>query len=103
MKTTKFTPKDVKKIAELAQIPVTEEEQKKLSEGFNTTLTVVNELFAVNVGGIEPTHQVTGLENVFRKDEIDETRMLSQSQALSNAPRTHNGYFVVEQVIEQES
>lgn len=103
MKGTTFTAKEVKHIASLANIPVTPEEESSLALGFNTTISVVDELFQVNVTGVEPTHQVTGLENVLRKDEIDKTRMLSQAQALSNAPRTHNGYFVVEQVIEQES
>lgn len=101
-KMVKFTPKDVKHIATLAQIPVTESEEKNLADGFNTTIKVVNELFAAKVQGVEPTHQVTGRENVFREDEIDVERMLTQEQALQNAPRVHNGFFVVDQVLEEK-
>jgi len=101
--TTKFTPEDVTNIAKLANIPIADEEKTKLAEEFTTTMGVVNQLFAVDTKGVEPTHQVTGLENVFREDIVEKDRMLSQDEALSNAPRTHNGYFVVEQVIEKES
>jgi len=103
MKGTTFSAKDVTHIAALANIPVTAQEEQKLADGFNTTLHVVDQLSAVNVDGVEPTSQVTGLENVFRKDEVDGTRMLSQEEALRNAPRTHNGFFVVDQVLEQKS
>ncbi len=104
MKTTKkstitFSSQDVKKIAALAKIPVTPQEEQKLADGFNATMDVVDELFKVDVAGIEPTSQVTGLVNVFREDEVDATRQFSQEQALANAKRTYNGFFVVPQII----
>ena len=102
MTSVKFTPLDVQHIAKLANIPVTPEEEQKLADGFNTVIKVVEKLFLVNVAGVEPTHQVTGLENVFREDEVDTIRMFSQDQALSNAKNSYNGFFVVDQVIEQE-
>ena len=93
---------DVKKIAKLALIPITAEEEKSLKEGFKTTLKVVDTLFSVDVKGVIPTSQVTGLENVFREDEIDAVRQFTQEQALANAPRKHNGYFVVDQILEND-
>src|SRR3989338_3562800 len=99
---TKFTTDDVTYIASLARIPVTDEEKKKLAAGFNTTIAVVDELQKVDVKNVEPTHQVTGRQNVYREDVIDEKRMLPQDKALMNAPRTHKGYFVVDQIIEQD-
>lgn len=95
-----FSSQDVQKIAVLANIPVTEELAADLADGFTTTMKVVDELNAVDVAGVEPTNQVTGLENVFREDEIDTSRMFTQEQALSNGKRTHNGFFVVDQVLE---
>lgn len=97
-----FTPKDVKKIAALAKIPVTSAQEKDLARGFTTTMEVVDELFKVDVAGVVPTSQVTGSTNVFREDEVDTTRMFTQEQALPNAKQTYNGFFVVEQIIEQE-
>ena len=101
MKAVKFTTKDVKKIAALAKIPVTESEEEALASGFTKTMSVVDEVFNVDVKNVEPTHQVTGLENVFREDEIDTPRMFSADEALKNAPRTHNGFFVVDQILEE--
>ncbi|MFZ5845047.1 MAG: Asp-tRNA(Asn)/Glu-tRNA(Gln) amidotransferase subunit GatC [Patescibacteria group bacterium] len=102
MKGVKFTTTDVKYIAALANIPITSAEEEKLAQDFNTTMAVVDELFKVPVAGIEPTHQVTGLANAFREDEVDVERMFTQDQALFNAPRTYNGFFVVERVIAKD-
>jgi aspartyl/glutamyl-tRNA(Asn/Gln) amidotransferase C subunit len=99
---TTFTPDDVKKIAGLANIPIEETEKNKLAEGFNTTIKVVDTLFSVDIKGVAPTSQVTGMTNVFREDETDAQRMFTQDQALHNAPRKHNGYFVVDQVLEDD-
>jgi len=93
----------VKHIASLAKIPVLEEEEKELTEGFNKTLTVVDELFKVDVANVEPTHQVTGLENVLREDKVDEKKMLNQKEALSNTKNKHNGYFVVNRIIDDKT
>jgi aspartyl-tRNA(Asn)/glutamyl-tRNA(Gln) amidotransferase subunit C len=100
--TTTITKDTVSKIARLANIPTTDKEEEKLAAGFTTTMKVVDKLFQVDVDGVEPTNQVTGLENVFREDEVDAERMFTQDQALSNTKRKHNGFFVVDQVIEQD-
>lgn len=101
-KIKKFTSEDVRKIAKLAKIPITTREEESLAEGFNTTMKVVDTLFSVDVKGVTPTSQVTGLENVFREDEIDGQRVFTQEQALANAPRKHNGFFVVDQILEDD-
>ena len=88
-------------IAHLAQIPITAEEEKKLEKAFDETLKVVDQLQQLDVKNVEPTHQVTGLVNVLREDLVDDVHMLTQEQVLSNTKQTHNGYFVVNQLIEQ--
>jgi aspartyl-tRNA(Asn)/glutamyl-tRNA(Gln) amidotransferase subunit C len=92
----------VSHIAKLAHIPVTPEEEKKLEAAFEETLAVVEKLQTVDVSGVEPTYQVTGLENVLREDTIDEQKMFSQAEALANAKETHEGFVVVPQVISQD-
>lgn len=96
-----FLQNDVKKVSELASIPLTQQETEKLADGFTQTMKVVDTLSTVTVANVEPTSQVTGLENVFREDTIDTTHMLSQQEALANAKHTHNGYFVVSRVLDQ--
>lgn len=101
MKAAPFTSATVQKIATLAHIPIQDEEAEVLAKGFTTTMKVVDELAKVDVEGVVPTSQVTGFEDVFREDEIDTTRMFTQEQALSNGKRTHNGFFVVDQILEE--
>jgi aspartyl-tRNA(Asn)/glutamyl-tRNA(Gln) amidotransferase subunit C len=97
-----FSADDVGHIAKLANIPVTDLEKQTLAQGFTQTMKVVDDLFKVDINHVQPTHQVTGLENVLREDEVDVTRMFTQAQALANAKRTHNGYIVVDQVMEEK-
>lgn len=100
MKGSTFSSSDVSKIAKLANIPITEARAEDLAQGFTKTMVVVDELTKVDVQNVEPTNQVTGLENVLREDVVDTTRMFTQEEALKNAKRTHNGFFVVDQVLE---
>lgn len=96
-----FTPDDVARIAKLAAIPVTDDEKRRLADGFTATMAVVAKLGDADTGSVGPTHQVTGLSNVLRDDEVDETRMFSQEEALANAKQQHDGYFVVPYVLDK--
>ena len=98
---TKFTPADVTRIGVLANIPLAEDEKQKLADGFTTTLGVIEKLNDVDVSKAKTVH-MTGLKNVLREDVVDEERMFSQDEALANAPRTDNGYFVVDRLIDEE-
>ncbi|MDG2214819.1 MAG: Asp-tRNA(Asn)/Glu-tRNA(Gln) amidotransferase subunit GatC [Verrucomicrobiota bacterium] len=48
--------------------------------------------------GVEPTAHAVPLENVLREDELGVS--LSHEEALSNAPKTTNGLFVVPKIVE---
>ncbi|MCB9800739.1 MAG: Asp-tRNA(Asn)/Glu-tRNA(Gln) amidotransferase subunit GatC [Pseudomonadales bacterium] len=97
-----ITPQQVKHIANLANIPVTEGEVTDLADAFEETLDVVANLQSVDTSKVEPTHQVTGLENVLREDVVDEAHMFTQAEALANAKETHEGFIVVPIIIDQE-
>ena len=99
---TKISKDLVKHMSRLARIPISGQEEEELAKGFNKTLEVIDNLFNVDVKGVEPTHQVTGLENVLREDKVDEKKMLTQEQALSNTKNKHNGYFVVDQILAED-
>lgn len=93
---------DIKHVAALANLTLTSSQAKKLPPQFTQTLdtlAIINELDTQNV---EPTSQVTGLINITRPDKIDPSRILSQASALSQAPRTHAGYFVVPSVLDAQ-
>ncbi len=98
---TIISPQQVDHIAHLANIPTSPEERERLAHEFSDTLQVINQLRQVDVIGVEPTHQVTGLENIWREDLVEESRMFTQEEALKNATQTHNGYFLVNRILEE--
>lgn len=96
------TPADVQHIAQLAQIPVTEKETEKFAKAFVEILGVVDQLRQLDVSKTPTTHQVIGLENVWREDVVNQKKMFTQKQALANAAETHDGYFVVPRILEEK-
>ena len=97
-----ITTETVAHIAQLAQIPVSQQQQEALRSAFAETLATFDSLQAIDTTDTQPTYQVTGLENVLREDIIDKRHTFTQAQALANAKRAHNGYFVVGRIIEEK-
>lgn len=95
-----LTSEQVKKVAKLANLPLTPEEEEKYSEQLSEILEYVEQLDKVDTSGVEPTFNVTGLNNVM---DDDETRpSLSQENALSNASNKKDNLFVTKGVFEEE-
>jgi len=103
MSSQKTNKQRVLDTAALAAIPLSEEQAEALSSDFEEIVTMMGQLSAIDTADVEETHQVTGLHNVWREDEVIEADMLTQQEALQNAKRTHNGYFVVPRLIEDKS
>lgn len=90
---------DVSHVAKLANLPLTEEEKKKFETQLTETLDYVNQLEEIDTKNVEPTSQVTGLENVTREDVV--TPSMSQEEALKNAKSTYKGFFKVPAIMEE--
>lgn len=88
-------------IAQLANLPVSSQQQQAFAEAFSQTIEEVEKIFQVDVQDVEPTHHVTGLVNIWRADEVDSERMLPQELAISQADHILNGYIVVDRIIEE--
>ena len=89
---------DVRKVAKLARLSFSEEEEARLVTDLNQMLAYVASLDALDTSQVAPTTHVLPLSNVFRTDEPAES--LSQEAALANAPRSGHGHFRVPKVIE---
>ena len=63
-----ITIDQVKKIAQLARIKLTPAEEKRHTETISAVLDYMKILNEVDINGVEPTCQVTGLNNVTRED-----------------------------------
>ena len=86
---------DVSHTAKLAIIPLTKDEEEHFSKQFTSILNLVSQLQKIDTRNVAPTSQVTGLVNIFREDTVEPDRTFSQKEALANAKKQHNGYFVV--------
>jgi aspartyl-tRNA(Asn)/glutamyl-tRNA(Gln) amidotransferase subunit C len=93
----KLTDSDVKHVAKLANLTLNEAEIEKFQEQLSDIINYITELSEIDVEGITPTSQTTGLENVTRVDET--VSGLTQEAALSQAKATHNGYFKVSAIL----
>lgn len=89
---------DIQRIAKLANLLIDADQEKLFIPQLTAILAFVSKLQEISTDNVKPTAQVTGLVNVYREDVVDESRILTQAQALSNAKKTHNGYFVVPSV-----
>lgn len=98
----KLTKTDVAHAAKLAKLNLAEDEMKKFLPQLSSIISHISELGAVDTEGVDPTSQTTGLENVFRQDEVAPSS-LDQSKALSGTDNIHNGYFKVDAILIERS
>jgi len=98
----KLSKDQVKKIAQLANLVLTEQEievfTKQLSEVIDYN---VAQLAKVNTEKTEPLLNVSGLTNSFRDDETDPG--LTNKEVLKNTQNSYNGFVKVKAILEQEN
>jgi len=95
--------KDVRYVAELAHLELTDEEVKKFLPQLDSILQYMHKLNELDTGHVEPMAQVTypAAENPsLRSDEPQPT--FTRDEALANAPEQGGGCFKVPHVIEKE-
>jgi aspartyl-tRNA(Asn)/glutamyl-tRNA(Gln) amidotransferase subunit C len=95
---TKITTDDVKYVARLSKIAITEDEAAKFTKELDAILGYVQQLDAVDTTGLQPTYQVTGLTNVTREDALIDYGV-ARDDLLKNAPRSRDGYIEVPKVL----
>lgn len=66
-----ITTDDVHHLAQLSSLQLSDSEVENLRADLENIINYINQLNEVDTSGVEPTYQVTGLENVWRGDEID--------------------------------
>jgi aspartyl-tRNA(Asn)/glutamyl-tRNA(Gln) amidotransferase subunit C len=89
---------DVRYVATLARLNLTDEETRSFQNQLGEVLAFVEKLKTVDVTGVEPTAHTSDVFNVFREDEVRPG--LSAAEALANAPRKANDLFVVTKVVD---
>lgn len=95
-------PDDLKRLARLARIAVSEGDVVLLQRQLNGIFGLIDELQAVDTRGVEPLAHpldvVQPMAQRLREDRI--TEFDQRSANLANAPAQENGLFLVPKVIE---
>jgi aspartyl-tRNA(Asn)/glutamyl-tRNA(Gln) amidotransferase subunit C len=88
----------VARIAALARIKVTEEEQTRLAGELTQILTWIEQLNEVDTKGVEPMASVGHLKLPMREDVVSDGGI--RGKLLANAPQEARGFFAVPKVVE---
>ena len=99
-KNFKLSEKEVKHVAKLAKLDLTPQEVKKFQEQLSEVLSYMEILKEVKTEKIEPTSQVTSLENVFREDKTKTS--LSQKEVLSGVRQSYQGFFKIKRILNND-
>lgn len=94
----RITEEQVKHVAHLARLSITDEEAQTYTKQLDKIITFVEQLNELDTEGIEPTTHVLNIQNVLREDEVRES--LSNEEALKNAPDHQDGQVKVPSIIE---
>jgi aspartyl-tRNA(Asn)/glutamyl-tRNA(Gln) amidotransferase subunit C len=97
MNDKKLSKEEVKHIADLARLHLSEAEVTKFQTQLSDILTYIDMLNEVDTTAVPPTAQTTGLINKLRPDEPEPS--LDQQNAITQAGQTKNGYFKVKAVL----
>ncbi len=94
----KISKEDVKYIASLSRLSLTEEETETFVSQLNKIIEYVEQLNSLDTKDIEPTSHVIPLNNIMRDDTISES--LNIKDALKNAPDPTEKFYRVPKIIE---
>ena len=92
------TNEQVRHIARLARIAMSDQELERLVPELNNILDWVEQLGEVDTDGVEPLTAVIDQKLRLRDDVVNDGNI--RDDVLSNAPEAQHGFFAVPKVIE---
>ncbi|MEK7526746.1 MAG: Asp-tRNA(Asn)/Glu-tRNA(Gln) amidotransferase subunit GatC [Patescibacteria group bacterium] len=98
-----LTQTQVKHVAKLAKLNLTQTQVKKYKDQLSTILAHIEQLSQVDTANVLPTSQTTGLTNVFRADQIIEKRILPLEDVFLNTKNKDKNQFVVDAVVNKDA
>ena len=93
-----LTTDDVRRIARLARLEVSDAETENTRDQLNGILTFIEQLQAVDTAGVTPMAHAVDVVQRLRPDAVTEADRRTAFQAV--APETEAGLYLVPQVIE---
>lgn len=94
---TTISTSDIQHLASLSSLALADDEVDGLRQDLENIIGYIEQLGELDTSGVEPTYQVTGLENVWREDEVQSG--VSREALLNLAPEKQNNQVKVPQVL----
>lgn len=92
-----ISEKDVKHVAWLARLGLTDTEVQKFTQQLDVILEHAGKIAELDVKEIPPTSHAIPMKNVLSEDKVGVC--LTPETALSNAPKEENQSFVVPRIV----
>ena len=89
---------DIEKVARLARVQLSEEEEVTFGNQLEQILTYMEQLNRLDTTGVEPTSHAIPIQNAFREDETKPS--FPQEEVLGIGPEQDEGHFRVPRIIE---
>lgn len=95
---TDISTSDVQHLAQLSSLQLDDHEVEALRVDLGNILGYIDQLSELNTEGVEPTYQVTDLQNIWRDDVIDNYE-LGRDELLALAPDADSNQIKVPKVL----
>ncbi len=94
----KITPEEVKRVATLARLQLSREEEELLTEQLDKILQYMAKLDRLDTDKVEPLAHAVDIVNAFREDKV--TNQPNTKDLLANTPAREKNFFKVPKIIE---
>lgn len=94
---SRISNEQVKHVANLARLAVTEEEVEKFTKQLDKIITFAEQLNELDTENVKPTYHVLDMKNVLREDVPQ--KGLPREEVLKNAPEHQDGQIKVPSIL----
>jgi aspartyl-tRNA(Asn)/glutamyl-tRNA(Gln) amidotransferase subunit C len=95
---TQISTKEVQHLAQLSSLQLDDEESENLRTDLENIVGYIEQLSELDTTGVQPTYQVTDLQNVWREDTVDNYDIAS-NDLLALAPDMEANQIKVPKVL----
>ncbi|MFZ2199303.1 MAG: Asp-tRNA(Asn)/Glu-tRNA(Gln) amidotransferase subunit GatC [Microgenomates group bacterium] len=96
-----ITDTDFAKLVKMTKLTLSDDEKKSIHAQLDEALKAVEVFDELDLKDVPPLSHPGNLENVMREDVVGES--FTQEESLQNASATHDGYFMVAGVLEDQT
>ncbi len=100
-KKNKISEQEVRKIAELSRLSLSNDELKKRTEDMNNILNYMDTLNEIDTDNVEELYNVNDMSNPLRDDTFEQS--LDKKDVLKNSPSSNDDYIEVPLTVKKES